>query len=102
LPAETELCKGLYRERGNWALARLEWGGIPAYAGMTAQGRYRAEWIPAYAGMTAQGRYRAEWIPAYAGMTVMGAPFALPLILGAIDGARCYEMLRTARGAGSE
>ena len=33
------LCKGLYRERGMWALARLEWGEIPAYAGMTVMGR---------------------------------------------------------------
>jgi len=28
-----------YRERGNSALARLKWGGIPAFAGMTARGR---------------------------------------------------------------
>ena len=26
------------RERGDAALARCEWGGIPAYAGMTARG----------------------------------------------------------------
>jgi hypothetical protein len=46
------------------------WNVIPAPAGIQHTG---TAWIPAYAGMTAQGKVTAtqlNWLPAYAGMTI--------------------------------